>query len=396
MIFAILLAIAGLTISAVAIYYSVIGLTAIFAAAFWPVVIMGTTLEAAKLVAAVWLKAEWYRIPRLLKTYLTSAVLILMVITSMGIFGFLSKAHLDQNIVSGDSQGRLALYDEKIANERDTIANARTLLNQMDKAVSDLSNVPDQEIKLKDGGTQIRSSAERALQVRRTQARDRENLTKQIEAAQARIVELQEERAPLAAEFRKIEAEVGPIKYIAKLIYGDNPDQNILEKAVTWVIILIVIVFDPLAVLLLISSQLAYQWHRQETKKESKQSPSITKSEDTEPLQEKEYLHPLEKFQDKNKEDEANAVAAENPPQIDVESVLDSVESKDEESKNLTVDTTQKTVDGADLYDRGKIEELSKELVEKFDDEKLEEDPKKKTSYMIKDQGQQIKKIKDQ
>lgn len=263
MIFGFLILLIAITISVIAAWYSIVGLTAIFAAAVIPVMIMGGALEAGKIVATIWLHNNWKRVGWRFKAYLIPAVIFLMLLTSMGIFGFLSKGHLDQNIISGDSQSRLALYDEKLANEQDTIANARTLLNQMDKAVADLSNVPDQEIKLKDGSTQTRSSAERALQVRRSQARDRAELTAIIEESQARRVQLQEERAPLAAEFRKIEAEVGPIKYIAALIYGDNPDQNLLEQAVRWVIIMIVIVFDPLALTLILAGNKQLEWARQ-------------------------------------------------------------------------------------------------------------------------------------
>jgi hypothetical protein len=253
----------ALCLSAVAAFYSIIGLTAIFAAAVWPIVIMGTILEAAKLVVTVWLHEYWRDVKLTMKIYLVPAVFTLMVITSMGIFGFLSKAHLDQTVPTGDVQAQVALIDEKITNERDTIANARSLLGQLDKAVVDISNSADQEIKLRDGTTQIRSSAERALQVRRQQARDRAALTKIIEESQARIIKLQEEKAPFAKELRKVEAEVGPIKYIAALIYGDNPDANLLEKAVRWVIIILVIVFDPLAIMMLLAATESYRWERQ-------------------------------------------------------------------------------------------------------------------------------------
>lgn len=263
MIFAILLALSGLTLSAVAIYYSVIGLTAVFAAAFWPVVIMGTTLEISKLVAASWLKAYWTRIPLGMKVYMSTAVIVLMIITSMGIFGFLSKAHLDQNIASGDVQNKIALVDEKIKIERENIADARQVIKQMDAAVTGVIATGDQEIKSRDGSTQVRSAAERSLQIRRSQAKDRASLTAQIEESQVKIIKLQEEAAPIRAEVREVEAKVGPIKYIAALIYGDNPDANILEKAVTWVIMIIVLVFDPLAILMILGAQMTYKWHRE-------------------------------------------------------------------------------------------------------------------------------------
>jgi hypothetical protein len=257
MVFAFLLAISGLTLSAVAIYYSVIGLTAVFAAAFWPIVIMGTTLEISKLVAASWLKAYWEKIPLSMKVYMTIAVVVLMVITSMGIFGFLSKAHLDQNIVSGDVQGKIAIYDEKIKTERENIDAARTALSQMDSQVNErLSRSTDDK------------GAERAVQIRRQQQAERTRLQNDISRSQSTIAKLNEERAPIAAEVRKVEAEVGPIKYIAALIYGDNPDANILEKAVTWVIMIIVFVFDPLAILMLLGAQMTYKWHKDKLREE--------------------------------------------------------------------------------------------------------------------------------
>lgn len=257
MVFAFLLAISGLTLSAVAIYYSVIGLTAVFAAAFWPIVIMGTTLEISKLVAASWLKAYWEKIPVSMKIYMTMAVVVLMVITSMGIFGFLSKAHLDQNIVSGDVQGKIAIYDEKIKTERENIDAARTALSQMDAQVNErLSRSTDDR------------GAERAVQIRRQQQAERTRLQNDISRSQGAIARLNEERAPIAAEVRKVEAEVGPIKYIAALIYGDNPDANILEKAVTWVIMIIVFVFDPLAILMLLGAQMTYKWHKDKLREE--------------------------------------------------------------------------------------------------------------------------------
>ena len=264
MIFAILLALSGLTLSAVAIYYSVIGLTAVFAAAFWPIVVMGTTLEISKLVAASWLKAYWTKIPLGMKVYMSAAVIVLMVITSMGIFGFLSKAHLDQNIVSGDVQSKIAIYDEKIKTAKDNIDANRKALRQMDEAVDQVMGRSNDE-----------KGADKAVAIRRAQQKERVRLQSEIAAEQKTITALSEERAPIAAEVRKVEAEVGPIKYIANFIYGDNPDANILEKAVTWVIIIIVVVFDPLAVILLLASQYSFQWFR----KQEEETPEIVEAE---------------------------------------------------------------------------------------------------------------------
>jgi hypothetical protein len=241
----------GLSISAVAVWYSVAGLVAIFAAAAIPIIIMGVTLEISKLVATVWLKMNWSIAPRLIRTYLIVAITILMLITSMGIFGFLSKAHLDQAVPTGDVVDQVSLLDEKIKTQRENIDASRKALKQMDEAVDQVMARSTDE-----------KGADKAANLRRSQQRERNQLQNDIAKAQTAITKLNEERAPIAKDLRKIEAEVGPIKYIAALLYGDAPDQNLLEKAVRWVIIIIVIVFDPLAVILLLASQYSFQWLR--------------------------------------------------------------------------------------------------------------------------------------
>lgn len=243
--------ISGLSISAVAVYYSVAGLISIFAAAIIPIAIMGTVLELSKLVATVWLKQNWFIAPRAIKYYLLSAVVTLMFITSMGIFGYLSKAHLDQAVPTGDVAAKVSILDEKIKTQRDNIETARAALKQLDAAV-------DQTM----GRSTDERGAERAVQIRRSQQAERTRLQNEIGRAQTEIARLQTERAPIASELRKVEAEVGPIKYIAALIYGDNPDENLLERAVRWVIIVIVLVFDPFAVALLLASQYSFQHFR--------------------------------------------------------------------------------------------------------------------------------------
>lgn len=248
----------GLSISAVAVYYSVAGLISIFAAAVIPIAVMGIVLELSKLVATVWLKQNWFIAPRLIKAYLLIAVAILMVITSMGIFGYLSKAHLDQAVPTGDVAAKVALIDEKIKTERDNIEVARKALAQMDAQVDARLNRSDDE-----------RGAERAVQIRKNQAKERASLQSEIAKSQKAIAALNIERAPVASELRKVEAEVGPIKYIAALLYGDNPDQNVLERAVRWVIILIVIIFDPLAVVLLLASQYSFQYFRKQKEEQN-------------------------------------------------------------------------------------------------------------------------------
>ena len=253
----------ALSLSSVAAWYSIIGLTAIFAGAVIPVIIMGSILEVGKITTTVWLRKYWHRAGFLLKLYLVPAVVALALLTSMGIFGFLSKAHMDSGLVSGDVQAKLSLYDEKIKTQRDNIELARKALTQMDNQV-------DQRLSRGDSET----SAERAVQIRRQQAGERVKLQKDISEAQKEIAKLNEERAPIAAENRKVEAEVGPIKYIAALIYGDTTDNNTLESAVRWVIILLVIVFDPLAIALVLAANASKEWDAEEpVKKETTYEP---------------------------------------------------------------------------------------------------------------------------
>ena len=253
MILAYLLLLTGLTISAVAIYYSVVGLTAIFSAAVIPIIIMGSALEVGKLVCASWLKANWDKAPAYMKYYMVSAVAILMLITSMGIFGFLSKAHNDQNLVSGDVASKIAIYDEKIKTEKENIEANRKALKQMDATI-------DETI----ARSKTDQGAVNANAMRQRQAKERTQIQADIAKSQKSIATLNEERAPIAAEVRKVEAEVGPIKYIAKFIYGEHgADENMLEKSVTWIIILIVVVFDPLAVIMLLAAQMTFGWGRE-------------------------------------------------------------------------------------------------------------------------------------
>jgi hypothetical protein len=241
--------IVALTLSAIAAWYSILGLTAIFAAAVIPIIIMGGSLEIAKVVTTLWLHKYWNRAKWNLKLYLIPAVIALAFLTSMGIFGFLSKAHSDQTLVSGDTSAKVELVDEKIKIARENIAMSQKALEQMNSQVDQLLGRTDDD-----------KGANRAVQVRRQQRAERNRLQNEIAAEQEAIAKLNEEVAPIRAEIRKIEAEVGPIKYIAALIYGDNPDTNLLERAVRWVIILIVFVFDPLALMLVLAAQSSYKW----------------------------------------------------------------------------------------------------------------------------------------
>jgi hypothetical protein len=246
----------ALIISTIAEFYSIVGLTSIFSAAVIPVIIMGAALGIGKITTTIWLKINWARCGIAYKLYLVPAVIVLMFLTSMGIFGFLSKAHSDQSLVSGDVQSKIAVYDQKIKTSKDNIDANRQALKQMDEAVDQVMARSSSE-----------TGADKAVGLRRSQLKERARLQSEIQAEQKTIATLSEERAPIAAEVRKVEAEVGPIKYIAALIYGDNADNNMLEAAVRWVIILLVIVFDPLALMLIMAGQQSIRWARDDKAK---------------------------------------------------------------------------------------------------------------------------------
>ena len=253
MTLAILLLFSGLAISGVAEFYSIMGLMAIFSAAPIPIAVMGISLGVGKLVMASWLKAYWDKAPTLMKYYGVISVIVLILITTLGCFGYLSKAHSDQSLVSGDVGSKIAIYDEKIKTARENIDTNRRQLKQMDEAVDQLM-----------GRSTDEKGADKANAVRKSQQKDRAALAKDIEVNQKIVAALNDEAAPIRAEIRKVDAEVGPIKYIAAFIYGTEPDSTMLEKAVTWVIILIVVVFDPLAVVMLLASQMTFKWAREE------------------------------------------------------------------------------------------------------------------------------------
>lgn len=256
MILALLTLIAGLAISSVAIYYSVLGLAAIFAASVIPIMIMGTILELSKLVAAWWLKKNWSRAPFFLKSYMFMAVITLMFITSLGVFGFLSKAHVEQGVPTGDIVAQIEMIDSQISLETDIVEQSKASIATLDDQVKKYTEL---------------GYVTKGVNVRKEQEEERQFLNDAIRNSQTKIAELRRNKVPLSAGLRKVEAEVGPIKYIAQLIYGDNIDSTLLEKAVVWVIIVLVFVFDPLAVLLLLSAQLSFQWYRKERDEKLKQ-----------------------------------------------------------------------------------------------------------------------------
>lgn len=234
-----LMLIVAIALSAIAAYYSIMGLAAIFAAAVIPIVIMGTALEIAKLVSASWVYRNWNTAPATIRYYLATAVVVLMFITSMGTFGYLSKAHIDQTMVGSDNTVQLQVIDDQIKSEQRRIDNAQRSLSALDRLVD-------------------QSDTESAIKLRNSQRRERARLLAEISAASTTIQNLNVQAAPLRKELKQIVAEVGPIKYIADLIYGES-SQDTLEKAVRAVIILIVVVFDPLAVVMLLAANYGLQ-----------------------------------------------------------------------------------------------------------------------------------------
>jgi len=410
----------ALTISAIAIYYSVAGLAAIFAAAVVPIIVMGVALEVGKLVTAVWLHRYWKKATWWLKTYLSTAVLVLMFITSMGIFGFLSKAHIEQTSLSQEQVALIDTLDDKetraqakidrwrgeldrllkgedvrvdslidkeqegldkiyarIKGEKDAVrADAKFEIEQQQLRITQAQDRRDAEIaaaekkfegslggskqyeeavtKAKNNELSVASRAQKEIlaintkldedlakidakyagdiksindriQDLRNQANNKTTdiegriteLEGFIETEQKAIDDVREEKFGYEKEYRKLEAEVGPIKYIAEFIYGENADNDLLEEAVRWVIIVIIFVFDPLAVLLLIASQYTFEWNR--SNKEDDNDNDGGNDPDPEPDPEPPFTE--EEWQEANRLndefDRAKKIAENVPPVIE-------------------------------------------------------------------------------
>ena len=249
--------ISAISISVIAAGYSIVGLATLFAGAVVPIIAMGSALEVGKLVAASWLYHNWNSdVPRLLKSYLFGAIIVLVFITSLGIFGFLSKAHLDQvKPVSGNNI-KIELLDKQINQQNLIIDRAEKQINLLDKA---LEVYIDKEY------------VSKGLKERKKQQEERTLLTNTINEASDKIAELTNQQASLSLEQNKIEAEVGPIKYVAELIYGEQAQDN-FDKAVRFVILILIFVFDPLAVLLLIAANISLrQWRKKKNLIKSEQ-----------------------------------------------------------------------------------------------------------------------------
>ena len=234
----------AISISIIAAGYSIIGLAAIFAGATMPIIAMGSALEVGKLVAASWLYQNWKNslVPTLLKTYLFIAIVILVFITSMGIFGFLSKAHLDQVQPGSNNVLQIELLDNQINQQQKIVDRSQKTLNQLDAA---LDKYIDMEY------------VSRGLKEREKQKTEREELSLAIKNASTEIAKLENEKFSYQKEQLKLEADVGPLKYIAELIYGEEEARTHFDEAVRLVIIILIFVFDPLAVLLLIAANIS-------------------------------------------------------------------------------------------------------------------------------------------
>ena len=247
----------AISISVIAAGYSIVGLSTLFAGAVVPIIAMGSALEVGKLVAASWLYQNWTNslVPKTLRAYLFTAVIILIFITSMGIFGFLSKAHLDQVKPISSNNIQIELIDKQITQNQTIIDRSQKTLDSLDKA---LDKYVDMEY------------VTRGLKEREKQKDERDALQKAIDNASTKIATLTNEKATLQIAQDKIEAEVGPIKYIAELIYGDTAKDH-FDEAVRWVIIVLIFVFDPLAVLLLIAANISLRTWRNERQSKRKE-----------------------------------------------------------------------------------------------------------------------------
>jgi hypothetical protein len=260
--------ITAIGLSGVAAYYSVIGLAQIFPGSYWPIIIMGSVLEAAKLVTVSWLYNNWNVTTRWMRYYFLIAVLLLMGITSMGIFGYLSKAHIEHSTSLSPLIEKEMIYDAKIKVQKETIEANRKNLLQLDAAVDQVMARSTDE-----------RGAERSNQIRKAQQKERLRAADEITRAQTEIQKITEEKSPISLEIKKAESDLGPIKYVAEVVY-ETQDRDLIDKAVRLVIFVIIVVFDPLAVLLLIAANQTYR----KVIKDKKQKVKVRKSIDVPPV----------------------------------------------------------------------------------------------------------------
>jgi hypothetical protein len=233
----------SLTLAATAAYFSIIGLMTIFSGAAFSIAVMATVLEFGKLVSAAWLHYEWDRINNLVRGYFTAAVIVLMLITSMGIFGFLSKAHIDSALTGDTYSLEASIIDTRIAAEQSKLKAAQDRIEGLDYVLQ-TSQPKDRNY------------------VNGRQTEERNNLAITIDKAVDSIVQYNEQKLPIQRLQLEQESELGPVKYIADMIYGTEAEEY-YDNAVRWIILIIIFVFDPLAIMLLIVSTAAFKRERE-------------------------------------------------------------------------------------------------------------------------------------
>ena len=247
----------ALAISGVAAFYSIVGLMAIFSASALSIAVMGSVLEVGKLATASWLYQNWKKVPRFLKYYLTGAVVILMFITSMGIFGYLSKSHIDAGTGTSELYVKLERLESNIESERKSISRAEGQLEKLDFAL-------ERYIEL--------NAVSKGLRKRDEQKPERDKLAQTVDESQDKIDIYLDERAEIQLKIKSFEVEVGPLKYISALLFGENESVNYLDKAVRYVIILLIFVFDPLAVLMLIAANMSLKEEKNKRKRRERKN----------------------------------------------------------------------------------------------------------------------------
>ena len=247
----------AIAISGVAAFYSIVGLMAIFSASSVSIAVMGSVLEVGKLATASWLYQNWKKVPRFLKYYLTGAVVILMFITSMGIFGYLSKSHIDAGTGTSELYVKLERLDSNIESERKSISRAEGQLEKLDFAL-------ERYIEL--------NAVSKGLRKRDEQKPERDALSQTVNESQDKIDIYLDERAEIQLKIKSFEVEVGPLKYISALLFGENESVNYLDKAVRYVIILLIFVFDPLAVLMLIAANMSLKEEKNKRKRRERKN----------------------------------------------------------------------------------------------------------------------------
>jgi len=233
----------SLTLATTAAYFSIVGLMTIFSGAAIAIAFMATVLEFGKIVSAAWLHYEWDRINNLVRSYFTTAVVVLMLITSMGIFGYLSKAHIDASITGDSYSLEASIVDKRLDGKQLQLNNLTGRLESLDYVLQ-TSQPKDRNY------------------VNKVQTPERNEINANIDILVDEIVALNEQKMPILRQQLDQEAELGPVKYIADMIYGEDAE-SYYDNAVRWIILTIIFVFDPLAIMLLIVSTAAFKRERE-------------------------------------------------------------------------------------------------------------------------------------